>query len=395
LARCGLQKSRSHEDGPFSIISKGEIIFQASDGIFDKIKSILRYGLFSLLKLDYFVANLLENFNSVYPKLEQGNGFDSVSNLLDAMSPVSKNGDQSHEMINLTKLSTKQKLQELSISDILIDELGMVAAKVNYGQFIDNLHAFVGSVSLAGIQGGLWNVRGGNYRIPECLLKKSKATLVAASVLAIDNVAGVNNVTYKLLESGDEAVTEEFDIVIIATPLTEDKTILKLSIDNQIQSFAGSFQRTLAYIVHGELSPRFGVEPDDNLFFIDKDDVVASLSLITPVDYDPDKDTTLPHVYKLFSREYLSDEQLAKYFSSVKDKKIIDWLAYPDYSTFNGLGKFKLADNLYYQNNIEWAASAMEMSSIAAKNIANLILSKPNILNVSADGDSIQQRNEF
>ena len=395
LTRCGLQKSRSHEDGPFSMISKGEIIFQASDGWFDKIKMVLRYGLFSLLKLDYFVANLLENFESVYPKLNQGKGFESVSDLLDEMSPVSKNGDQSHEMMRLTKVSTAEKLKELSISDILIDELGMVAAKVNYGQFTDNLHAFVGSVSLAGIQGGLWNVRGGNYKIPECLLKKSMDKIVAASVLSVDNVDGVNNVTYKLLENGKEAVTEEFDIVIIATPLAEDKTVLKLSIDNEVQTFAGSFQRTLAYMVHGELNPSFGVDADDNLFFIDKDDVVASVSKLIPVDYDPAKDTTLPNVFKLFSREYLSDEQLGKYFSSVEDKKLIDWLAYPDYSTYTGLANFKLADNLYYLNNIEWAASAMEMSALAAKNIANLILKNPIGREDYDIKDKGQQRNEL
>jgi prenylcysteine oxidase/farnesylcysteine lyase len=293
------------------------------------------------------------------------------------MSPVSRQGDQSHEMTRLTKVSVKEKLQELSISDILINELGMVAAKVNYGQFPDNLHGFVGSVSLAGIQGGLWNVRGGNYRIPECLLKKSRANLVAASVLSIDSISGINNVTYKFLKNNNDEVTEEFDTVIIATPLTQDKTILKLSIDGQVQKFPGSFQRTLAYIVHGELNPRFGVDVDDNLFFIDEDDVVASVSMLTPVDYDPDKDSTRPSVFKLFSRQELSDDDLAKYFTSIQEKKVIDWLAYPDYSTYTGLDKFRLGKNLFYVNSIEWAASAMEMSALAAKNIANLILDQP------------------
>jgi len=374
LNRCEFKKSRSHEDGPFSMISKGEIIFQASEGFFDKIKSVMRYGLFSLLKLDYFVGNLLENFDSVYPKLEAGQGFDTVADLLDAMSPVSRNGDQSNEMTKLTKVSIKQKLQDLSISDILINELGMVASKVNYGQFPENLHGFVGSVSLAGIQGGLWNVQGGNYRIPECLLKKSGAKLVAASVLSISNNAGINNVTYKL---GNEEMNEQFDTVIVATPLTPDKTVLEVSIDGQVQNFAGSFQRTLAYLVHGELNSRFGVNSDDNLFFVDPEDVVASVSKLIPVDFDPEKDTTLPHVFKLFSREELSDAELSKYFSPIKEKQIIDWLAYPNYSTHQGLNSFRLAPNLFYLNNIEWAASAMEMSALAAKNIVNLIVNEP------------------
>eukprot|EP00088_Acartia_fossae_P008515 TRINITY_DN14071_c0_g1_i3.p1 TRINITY_DN14071_c0_g1~~TRINITY_DN14071_c0_g1_i3.p1 ORF type:complete len:499 (-),score=69.80 TRINITY_DN14071_c0_g1_i3:229-1698(-) len=373
LERCGFKKSKSHEDGPFSMISNGQIVFQASDGFFDKIKSVIRYGLFSLLKLDYFVGNLLENFATIYPKLEAGESFESVAALLDGMSPISKHGDSSHEMLQLTKISTKKKLQELSISEILIDELGMVAAKVNYGQFPDTLHGFVGSVSLAGIQGGLWNVEGGNYKIPKCLLAKSGATFLPASVNSIEYTNGKSNVTYHLLDNPNNPISNEFDIVIIATPLTIDKTILKLRINGEDQSFPGSFQRTLAYIVHGELNSDFGDDPNDNLFFIDKDDVVASVSMLTPVNYDPATDHELPHVFKLFARQELSKEELGKYFSKIEELQLIDWLAYPNYSTFAELASFKLGENLFYVNNIEWAASAMEMSSLAARNIANLV----------------------
>ena len=34
---------------------------------------------------------------------------------------------------------------------------------------------------------------------------------------------------------------------------------------------------------------------------------------------------------------------------------------------------FRLRKNLYYTNGIEWSASAMEMSAIAAKNVANMV----------------------
>ena len=34
---------------------------------------------------------------------------------------------------------------------------------------------------------------------------------------------------------------------------------------------------------------------------------------------------------------------------------------------------FRLHRHLYYTNSIEWSASAMEMSVIAAKNIANMV----------------------
>ena len=37
---------------------------------------------------------------------------------------------------------------------------------------------------------------------------------------------------------------------------------------------------------------------------------------------------------------------------------------------------FVLYDNLYYLSAVEWAASAMEMSAISAKNAANMISHK-------------------
>lgn len=42
------------------------------------------------------------------------------------------------------------------------------------------------------------------------------------------------------------------------------------------------------------------------------------------------------------------------------------------YISVSLLGDFELDQNLYFINNIEWAASAMEMSAVGAKNVANL-----------------------
>lgn len=52
--------------------------------------------------------------------------------------------------------------------------------------------------------------------------------------------------------------------------------------------------------------------------------------------------------------------------------KEIIWKAYPKYSTNIRFDEFKLGDFLYHVNAIEWAASAMEMSAIAGRNVAIL-----------------------
>ena len=55
----------------------------------------LRYGVQSALKLEHFIDNLLQNFGTIYEKLDSGQGFKSVVDLLQEMSPLSKSGSVS------------------------------------------------------------------------------------------------------------------------------------------------------------------------------------------------------------------------------------------------------------------------------------------------------------
>ena len=112
-------------------------------------------------------------------------------------------------------ISLRDQLIDLGINEILIDELVSVASRVNYGQVIslpyliavvvyikffsvgtvyvqvvlifcfqmpNYIHAFVGSVGLAGMHGNLWSVEGGNYRVAEELARISQAKMVASRV---------------------------------------------------------------------------------------------------------------------------------------------------------------------------------------------------------------------
>ena len=90
------------------------------------------------------------------------------------------------------------------------------------------------------------------------------------------------------------------------------------------------------------------------------------------MDFDPILDTSLPPVYKLFSRREFTGAELAEMFTNMTVTHTVPWLAYPSYSLTDDLSLFELMPGLYYQNRIEWAASAMEMSVIAARNVANL-----------------------
>ena len=49
-------------------------------------------------------------------------------------------------------------------------------------QMFQNIHAFVGSVALAGAEDGLWSIEGGNLKLVEKLLEASKAAFLEAKV---------------------------------------------------------------------------------------------------------------------------------------------------------------------------------------------------------------------
>merc|ERR1712013_209719 len=125
---CNLKKKNTPEETPFTLHRDDKIVFQEwGYSLVDKVRMVFRYGIWSLLKLDNFVSNLLNNFGNIYSKLDDGVAYSTVSGLLDGMSPVSRKGKQSQEMMDLTKISLKDKLESLDISSLLIEELVTVA----------------------------------------------------------------------------------------------------------------------------------------------------------------------------------------------------------------------------------------------------------------------------
>ncbi len=136
-----------------------------------------------MLKLHYYITGMLESFAGIYPFLEQGQYTKTLSEMLQVMSPTSrKNRGNDHQMLDLTAISLEAELLRQNLSPDLIRELVTVATRTNYGQAPGQMHAFVGSVALAGAEGHLWSIEGGNHLLPEKLFESSKAFLVHSEV---------------------------------------------------------------------------------------------------------------------------------------------------------------------------------------------------------------------
>jgi len=258
-------------------------------------------------------------------------------------------------------------------------------------KFPSTLHGFVGAVGLAGVDGNLWAVEGGNFRVAECALEKSGAALRISRVeevkpeshggFIVRHTELKRDATGKVLRkeggfeqeeihqgSCVECMDEHFDVVVVAAPQTKDKTKLA-GLDSQI--FPGHYHRTVATVVHGDISLEALKSSTRINFFLSPSSAIVSISPLTPVDLREGE--SLPSVYKIFSSKLLSKEDLEELFQPLHSYQVVDWLAYPEYTLGDDLNSFVLTPGLYYTSRIEWAASAMEMSVLAASNVANLV----------------------
>ena len=234
-------------------------------------------------------------------------------------------------------------------------------------------------------------------KVAACAARLSEARMVRGTVTEISSVPGGGYtvaVENKDDEAGFSADTLAADLVVVATPLTADVARLQLPGGAQ-QLFPGHYHTTVATIVQGDLVPteigfkviefsthaifylslhQDGSSYTTTNFYLSDSSNIVSIARLSPVDYKPG-DEELHPVYKIFSKKEFTKEQLSKMFKKIKFSQSIPWLAYPQYTTEDDFSTFELGPGLYYLNRMEWAASAMEMSVISARNIANMAAS--------------------
>ena len=232
---------------------------------------------------------------------------------------------------------------------------------------------------MAGADDGLWSVENGNKQLAIHMAKDSKANVLLNAT--VSSIVNLMNDSYAIRTSGSTDDLKVYDIVVIANPLEVSQISFENFSSVPYDVKVKRYHRTVATIVAGILNENFTMSQIgvDSLFNCDRNNFFTSIGRIFPAkDSDsPDSDTNIPSsypVYKIFSPKPLSKTQLEIVFSKINQIHVSDWFAYPEYEQIpEVMPPFILKENLYYVNSIEWAASAIEMSLISAKNIANLI----------------------
>lgn len=223
--------------------------------------------------------------------------------------------------------------------------------------------------------GKLWSIEGGNKQVPELLIKNSRVNFINNKVTTI-KLNDDESYTVDSINSKDASkLAKIYDAVILAHPITSDckNPIEFLNFPRPIQ-VKGKYHRTISTILSGNFNGSyFGIKEKklpDLVINNDLTKVINSVGKIRPVKASKSSGN---NVWKIFSQRPLTEDELDELFYPRSHCTVVDWLAYPEYSDLGLSSSFILYPKLYYINAIEWAASAMEMSAIGAKNVALLV----------------------
>ncbi|XP_035418565.1 prenylcysteine oxidase 1 [Cygnus atratus] len=366
-------------DSLVGIYNGEEFVFEESSWyIVNVLKLLWRYGL-NPLRMYMWVEGILDKFMRIYRYQTHDYTFSSNERLLHALG-----GNDFTGMLNQT---IDEVMQKASFSHKFINEMVCPTMRDNYGQGV-NVNGFVGAVSLAGAESGLWSVKGGNKLVCTGLIYASKAEVISGTVLSIEPKTRPRSTgdpvnLYQVTYNTTAGVTgDTYDIVVIAAPLNRKiANITFKNFDPPVPELSSPYHQTIVTFVHGRLNTSFFGYRDPSAFrfgaiFTTENPklFINSVGVVSPVEKKGEGGKLPPQaaVWKVFSREVLTKEQLDLLFSSYDSVKVKKWLAYPRYSPLEKCPPIILHDKLYYLNGIEWAASAMEMSAIAAKNAALL-----------------------
>ena len=235
----------------FGLYDGNEIVFQSHryrflSSLINQLRLLWRYGV-DLFNLDPWIEGMLKWYGKIYPAQRAKTAFSSVYDLFHSMNSLFD------DMVGTT---IGKYLTELGFGQRFNKELARIAMRCNYGQDLD-IHAFVGAISLAGTQGGLWSVKDGNFRIAEEALKASEAVWERRQVTTIEEVTGgsASPSTFRLVSLDADGVSKEkvYDAVILAVPCTVEGCggiqFKVEGMEKKLTQFPATYHRTVANFV--------------------------------------------------------------------------------------------------------------------------------------------------
>ncbi|KAL3317749.1 Prenylcysteine oxidase-like [Cichlidogyrus casuarinus] len=193
--------------------------------MFSSIVLLYRYG-WDLYKALRYTASNIKYFSRIYDLQKKGHAFTSTAKFLSALAPDDL-------FLNMTKTTFSDWLEkEMHLGDRIRDEIAYGLVANNYTQKPQDVHAFVGFLSLATMSPNLMAVKEGNDAVPKALLKKAlesneqveNRSVRKAQVLRVRQNEDKWILDFKELQT-DLEKSEQFDYVLICSPLHQNNVI--------------------------------------------------------------------------------------------------------------------------------------------------------------------------
>ncbi|MDP4106150.1 MAG: FAD-dependent oxidoreductase [Bacillota bacterium] len=320
---------------------------------------LVRYGT-SLVKSQPLVKDMINKLSQIYILQEKGEAYSDPETLFKKLGLYSLSQEKSYDYFRRN-----------GISDRFIHEFMNGVSRLNYGQDA-SMHGLVNLVSLAGASFGgyLFAIKGRNSQICEAMLQNS-----SAKVLKNHRVISIHKKEKnKYLITVEGGTKEEFDYIVIATPLEKAKldfTNLELEEKNRLSR---PYQVTNVTYVFGKLNPNyFGLAKAEqipaNILTQENENIPFS-----SIELCKENKVSGQNIYRIFSRHKLAEDLLNKLFIERSETKSLVWDAYPVLTPTAAWPSFVLEEGIYYVNAMESAISTMETEVMGSKNVVNLLL---------------------
>ncbi|KAI8469589.1 MAG: Prenylcysteine lyase-domain-containing protein [Monoraphidium minutum] len=352
---------------------EGFVLQLTNQPVLDMLRLLRRYGL-APVRYGQLAKDAGRAFASIYSLQDNGcRAFEMPREMLGAMGlwELTQQNAADHLRDNLKGLWGYGAARFAA-------ELAGSVDKVNYNQPISHMNAMAALVSyLPAADPRLYRVAGGNGQLPAKLLEAAAA-------------------------AGRARPAGPFDAVVIAAPL-ESAGLALSGLDPPPALPSTRFQLTVTTYIEGALNATTfkGLAPGADVFVTaDAPTKFSCIALKGPCAAPapaaaaaaaaaPDggagaSDTGSASaggaggaggcgLFKVFSRSALTAADVDALFAPGRVVDSAPWLAYPKFSPPEEFAPFQLAPGLVYQNALENAASAMEVSAVAAKNSALLV----------------------
>ncbi|KAJ1548183.1 hypothetical protein HK096_002390 [Nowakowskiella sp. JEL0078] len=330
------------------------------------VKLLWRYGFLNgPVKAMKLVDAPVQKYLKLYDKMNSGAIYSSVSSIVNAV-----------DLWDTLGISAYTFFREVNkISEAFVREFIGGVTIVTYSQEVDEIVSLGAMISMYSANTALFKVKGGNSRLFEEMITSAKPTVLLNSRVDSVNrvVSSSNRTTYLLTTNG---VTQEFDVVVIAAPLTGS-----INFDNVDTSVIEpiSYINLHVTVVVGSLSSTYFNLPVDK---IPHTIMVPSYNRTSPfTSFSIYHSANGTQVVKIFSLQKMKKASLSQIFTEIQFLRRVVWDKPGPYPYLNVKGKewkgqIEIADGLYYVNAMEGFLSTMETESVAGRNVANLILKR-------------------